>query len=232
MRRDRRRCRRAAATVVLALAATAAPARAQQESLEIVPTVGILIPTGTLTRGVVTPPGGIPVPLAISQETGPLVGARVTAWWSTDWGWEVRFDQAYGDAEVEGEGVGSFCDGAGELECGANVWIASSRVLRRFGLGPGAPWSLHAGLGVTVVGHTGEFWRRGEATTDLGLSAGLGVALELSQRLALRLDADDHVYRFRPEIRDDPVLGTVDSGQRLQNDVVVSVAVAIRLHGR
>lgn len=209
------------------------PARAQQgDEFEVAPRVGVLVPTATLARGTVTRPGGDPIALSISQETGLLVGARITAWWSGTWGWEADFGHAFSNAEVEGEGVGSFCGGDEELECSANVWVASSRLLWRLLHRSGAPGSLYASLGVTVVGHTGTFWRRGEATTDLGLVAGLGGAVELSRRFALRLDVEDHAYRFRPEIRDDPEIGTVSSGQRLQNDLVVSAGLSIRLPGR
>ncbi len=219
---------------VLILSGVAAgPAQAQEgESLEVAPRIGLLVPTSTLALGTVTRPAGEPIALSISQETGLLLGVRLTAWWSGAWGWEADFGHAYSNAEVEGEGVGSFCGGDEELECGANVWVASSRLLWRFLRAPEAPWSLHAGLGVTVVGHTGEFWRRGEATTDLGLVAALGGAVDLSRRFALRLDLEDHVYRFRPTIQDDPEIGTVTSDQRLQNDLVVSAGVSIRLLGR
>lgn len=212
---------------------TAAPALAQESSFEIVPVVGAYLPTGALARGSLTEPGGGVTDIAVDQNTGFLLGIRIGNWWSRVFGWEGAFSYVQSDLDVranDGSGEQSLCDSG--LDCGGDMWTFTSRINARWFPGSATRWYLFGSAGLAVVGHVGDVWERGQATTDLGGVFAIGAALDLSDRLALRLDVEDYLYTYKPSIDDDPDLGTLDGEARTQNDIAISAGVIIRLFGR
>lgn len=209
------------------------PAEGQEASFEVVPLVGVLLPSGDLARGTLTEAGGATTDIAVDQKSGVLLGVRVGSWWSRVFGWEASFGYALGEVDARadsGAGGQSLC--GPEFDCGGDVWTFNSRIRARWPPDPGSRWYLYGAAGLAVVGHLGDVWERGQATTDLGGVLGIGAALDLSDRFGLRLDVEDYLYTYKPRIEDDPEVGTLDGEARTQNDVVISLGLTARLFGR
>ncbi len=219
------------AIVAAVLLLTPGLASAQDETFEWVPYAGAFVPTGELARTTVTPDAGIPITLDIEQETAFMFGSRIVAWWSPTWGWEGNFGYALSNASVTADGGVDACAEVEELNCSSSVWMASSKILARWAPSDTGNWYLFGGLGLAVVGHVGEIWTNGDATTDLGGVVGAGAVFDLSRRFAIRLDVEDYIYSFKPKLEDDPGLGTADLQSRTQNDLAFSLGLVIRIHG-
>lgn len=223
--------RTAGLAAILVVTPGLASAQIQDETFEFVPYIGVYMPTGELARTTITPDVGIPIILDVEQKTAFMFGARLMAWWSAVWGWEGNFGYALSDASVTADGGVDACAQAEDLNCSSSVWTASSKILARWEPSDNGSWYLFGGLGLAVIGHVGEIWTNGEATTDLGGVIAVGGVIDLSRRFAIRLDVEDFVYSFNPKIEDDPGLGTADLQPRTQNDLAFSLGLVIRLHG-
>jgi len=209
-----------------AMAVSGSEARAQRQTLDLLPTVGLLAPVRDLVV-VTVQDGAVSRTFTLRQHAGFLAGGRLTAWWSRAVGWEAGFAYALSDVQLRENGT-DLCQSPGRT-CSANVWIASSKLLARWAPTDGR-WTVFGSAGLTVVGHVGDFWQLADAATDLGTVLGVGGVIDLSRSLALRFDLDDHIYQFNAQF-DDPELGTTAVVERWQHDVVLSATLVFRVFG-
>jgi hypothetical protein len=204
---------------------------AQTESLEWVAFGGLFVPTADLARTTFVQPPLDAAEVKIKQAIGPVVGARLVAWWGTV-GWESAFAYAFSEGRVNVTGVPGPEDVCAETpgaECGANVWYASSKLLFRFAPQPYRGWYVFSGAGLAVAGHLGDLWERSGAFTDLGVVVNVGGVIDISRRFAIRIDAEDYIYQFKAKVEDDPVLGTTVVSSKWQNDLVFTAGLVIRI---
>ncbi len=208
----------------LLLLLCASSGAAQGATFESVPYGGVFVATRDL--GTATISG---TDYTIRQNTGAAFGARLLGWWSRVVGWEGNFAYVLSDLQLESAGGTDAC--AQGTNCSANVWFASSKLMLRYAPGTYRGWYLFGGIGVAVSGHVGDFWERADGTTDLGGVVNVGGAIDISRRFAIRIDAEDYFYRFEPKLENDPEVGTFSPCSKVQNDLVFSVGVIIRLAG-
>ncbi len=214
------------------LCLTPSPGRGQSDSLsetlEWIAFAGGLLPTRDLAT--VSGLGLGSGTHTLQQQAGAVVGTRITAWWSRHIGWDVGFSYSPGSVSATSEGGGDAC-GSGIEDCTGDVWVGASRLLIRYVPASEGSWYLFGGMGVVVVGHSGAVWEQEGALTDFGGAIGVGGAYELSRRFALRLELEDYIYSFRADFEADSHLELV-GGTKLQNDLVLSLGLAIRSLGR
>ncbi|KPK65081.1 MAG: hypothetical protein AMS21_05740 [Gemmatimonas sp. SG8_38_2] len=216
--------------VVLLTVVSAGPLAAQATSIEFVPYGGALLTMGDLAGAtLVDTVTSEETALTLRQKTGLVLGGRLVAWWSRTVGWEFGFAYALSTMEAKVEDGRDRCGEAGG-QCNANVWDTSSKILLRYAPRPYRGWQVFGGAGLAVTGHVGEFWEEGEALTDLGGVFNVGASLDLSRVLAIRIDVEDYLYKFEPTLKDDPLVGSVETS-KLQNDLVISAGLVIRLSG-
>ncbi|HSG81770.1 MAG TPA: hypothetical protein VLC48_05960 [Gemmatimonadota bacterium] len=209
-------------TAILILACVA-EGRAQSATFEWVPYGGVFVPTRELGT---TEIGG--TTYEIKQKTSAALGARLVGWWSRVIGWEGNFAYALGDGQLKSAAGGDYC-ATQDVSCSADVWFASSKLLFRYA--PSERLYLFGGAGVMVSGHVGDLWERADATTDLGGVVGIGGVFDISRRFAIRVDAEDYFYKFAPKLESDPEVGTFTGCSKVQNDLVFSAGLVIRLAG-
>lgn len=198
---------------VLACAlAGATPAQAQGTRVELGPYAGVFVPVAELL-GPVT---GLVFLLEGGHRPGPAFGGRITAWLPGPVGLEGLLTYALSDVET-----GIFGAGASEK---AYVLASSARLVLRIGALDG-PASLLLGFGAGYVTRGGEAYTGIDKTGDIGYSGGIGVRIKVSDRAALRVDADDYLYAAQLTV------GTTEVESRLQVDFVFSVGLAIGLGG-
>ena len=229
-------CRRAAVALVglsVLTAPAAGRAMAQVSTFEIVPVAGVFLPSGELASGRMSVSDGQVVDVAVDQSSSLLLGIRIGNWWSPVFGWEGAFSYALSDVTVWAEvetGQRNLC--GSDLDCSGGVWTFTSKARARYARSRESRWYLYGAVGLAVVGHVGDVLNRGQATTDLGVVFGVGGAVDLSDRFALSLDAEDYLYGYTPRVGSDTDSGLTDARGRTQNDIVVSLGVVLRLFGR
>jgi hypothetical protein len=216
-----------AALCLLFAFAAIGPAAGQDQKLDIMPVVGLYAPTNDLA--VLLPAqGGTQQTVTFRHKAGLLLGARLVAWWTRTIGWEGSFGYALSEGRRELDGS-STC-GTEPASCKANVWIASSKLLGRWRPQADGTWFLFGGAGLSVVGHTGDFWSDSDAVTDLAGVLNAGAVFDLARLIDLRFEVEDHIYQFKPRIEGSSGM-PLTLGARWQHDLVVSASVAFRILG-
>jgi hypothetical protein len=209
---------------------SAGPLAAQATSIEFVLYGGAFLATGDLAGAtLVDTVTSEQTAVTLRQKTGLLLGGRLVAWWSKTVGWEFGFAYGLSTMEAKAEDGSDRCDQSG-VKCTANVWYTSSKILLRYAPQPYKGLQFFGGAGLAVAGHVGEFWEEGDALTDLGGVFNVGASLDLSKAIAIRIDVEDYLYQFEPTLKDDPKVGSVETS-KLQNDLVISAGLVIRLSG-
>jgi len=208
----------AACAATLVVTAPAAP----QTHLDVVPYVGLYVPTASMVSG-----DSFAIPPVTQQATFAL-GARVTVWLPSGLGIESTF--GYAPSSVNPGATYACCNAA-------HVFIASNRVLVPVLVS--GPVVLRLGGGLGLVAHGGRAWiHTGGATALAGVASG-GLAVKLyGTGLTLRFDAED--YLFKPDLSAEPgcdrggytgVCGHIMrlTGYRspLQNDLILSAGLAL-----
>ena len=87
-------------------------------------------------------------------------------------GWEGNFAYALSDVRLTSAGGTDACEQG--VNCSANVWLASTKLMFRYAPGTYKGWYVFAGAGISVVGHVGDFWESAAATTDVGGVVNIG----------------------------------------------------------
>jgi hypothetical protein len=216
--------------VVLLTVVSGAPLAAQATSIEFVPYGGAFFATGDLAGAtLIDTVTSEQTAVTLRQKTGLQLGGRLVAWWSRTVGWEFGFAYAQSTMEAKTNDGSDLC-GEADTQCNANIWYASSKVLFRYAPQPYKGWQVFGGAGLAVAGHVGEFWEEGDALTDLGGVFNVGASLDLSKAIAIRIDVEDYLYQFEPTLKDDPLIGSVETS-KLQNDFVISAGIVLRFFG-
>lgn len=208
----------------LLLLTSANMAAAQSASLEWMPVAGAFVPAADLAQAEIDGAN-----VAISQKPGAIAGARLVAWWSRRVGFEGHYGYAFSQGRAKSGSGGDVCVQDSSLVCSANVWFASTKLLFRFAPRSYRGWYVFGGLGLAVVGHTGDFWPTKGAVTDLGGVLNVGGVVDISKRFGVRLDVEDYLYSFKLRVEDDPQLGTFELQGHTQNDLVFTVGMLWRL---
>ena len=232
------RCLLAGLILVFALPS----AVAAQVTFEFVPYAGVYLPTQKLLDHSLY--WLCNCQLSLKQKAGVARGGRLTLWWTSHLGAEVTLGYSP---------TGLSTVGAQPRDSSGHVITASVRVLRQISPTGGSPWLLRLGGGLGYVS------RGGRAYTELSdgspsvcgtsrfagvVSAGTG--FKFGRRLALRLDAEDYVYRSGLYVHgEDPGCGapgqyqcrgyvqvctffeTASPTNRFQDDLVLSVGVTL-----
>ena len=228
------------AAAVLALLA-ASPAAAQQIAVDLVPFVGFYLPTSDVFDWSLTQEGQTAT-VTGKHKTGFAFGGRLTLWLSGMFGVEGGF--AYGpsdvdyDVTVEGFGQGEFVSSS----VSASVWRGSLKGMVNLVPSPDAALSFFVGGGLAVVGRSGDAYKEfvirvegedipfeNEGTTDIGGVLNIGVAFDVSEMIAIRIDVEDYIHSVKQTLRV-PDLDLI-SDSKLQNDLQLTGGVAIRLGG-
>jgi hypothetical protein len=122
------------------------------------------------------------------------------------------------------------------LALGGTVIQGSARVRYRLNQPASATgWYLTGGL--AVISRGGEMWDSlatgglaVDGKTDVGAVIGGGLTLPVGRRLALRIDVEDYIHQAKFTL---DAQGTrLDTESQFQNDLVLSVGLAIQLGGR
>ena len=241
------RCLVAALPLVFALPS----AGAAQVNVEFAPYAGVYLPTQTLVDH--PPPGnvwGYSPQLSLKQKAGVTLGGRLTLWWSSRLGAEATI--GYSPSDLSAVAI-QLADGS------AHVITASARALMRISpTGGGSPW-LRLGGGVGFVSRGGgAYLERGTTLRSVCgtsrvtgvVSAGAGFAFGRGG-LALRLDAENYMYPAGLYVNGESpgcggsqsqcrgfgnqvcnIIEAVSPTNKFQDDLILSVGLAVKLPGR
>ena len=211
---------------VLALAPCAALAGQGKGRIELTPFLGMYVPVADLIKES-DPSSGLSV--VFGQKSAFSLGARLGYGLSDRAALEGAFGYTSSDVTVEVPGVGG-------TSISGTVLQGSARVVYRLNA-PTSPtgWHLIGGLAVTSRG--GDIWSQIESSgtkvngrTDFGVVVGGGVRLPVGKGFALRIDVEDYISQAKFTLDDG--VQALDSESQLQNDLVLSVGLAIQLGGR
>lgn len=211
---------------LLALTPFATAAGQGKGRVELTPYLGMYLPVADIIKETDLGSG---ISLSFKQKSALSFGGRLSYGLSDRAALEGAFGYTSSDVRFEVSGIGS-------ASLGATVITASARVLYRLNQ-PASPTGWHLIGGLAMISRGGDIWdqlQTGGATvdgrTDFGAVIGGGVRLPVGRRLALRIDVEDYVHQAKFTI-DDGVTA-LDTESQLQNDLVVSVGLAIQLGGR
>jgi hypothetical protein len=227
-----------------------------QARLELTPLLGWYLPTTSIAKQVADPHcGGIAQAAALrrfrnvqasaqfpdadcgavlNQRTGPAVGGRLTGWVTTRVALDLAVSYVLSGVVAYPPDIG---EGGFDLDMPGHLATGSARVLFTFGP-QRSPNGFYVACGAAFVSHRGPAYvdltaqRLGSAVAPSNVAWGGDAAVgfrfsEQPDRVELRMELEDFVYRFSGEVN--PV-GTSYPGY-LQNDLVFSLGVVVRLLG-
>jgi hypothetical protein len=194
--------------VMLALRTVDAQAR-----VELVPTVGLYLPSGNTVDQF---GAGCSCQVTVNQEQAFLLGLRLTVWPSARVGLETSLG-------VASSGVHLIAQGQASGDTTGTVKIVSERVIVSL-TAPTATTALYVGGGLAYVTHDSPAYEGLTGTNDLGAGLAVGLRFRAGSSLTLQTEAEDYIYSIR--------LTAPNSQQtdaKRQNDLVISIGLAIRL---
>lgn len=186
--------RAAVAGLVLGLSALAPGAARAQGSTALTLFGGVYTPLGEdIDLGAV---GG-----SVERNNSFAGGARLSFWGPGILGLEVT--GAYSPAKVHVAG------GVINEDRNLNAFFGSAKLM--LGISPKlAPVGFHVGAGPAVIRRGEDVTAQSESQTDFGVVVGGGVRLPMSTGIAVRIDAEDYIYKSNfggnDETRNDLVL--------------------------
>jgi hypothetical protein len=212
---------------VLVLAPLMNAAGQAKGRVELTPFIGMYLPVADIIN--ISDPTGSGLDLAFSQKSAFSLGGRLGYGLSDRAALEGAFGYTSSDVKID---VGGF----GSVALGGTVLQGSARVLYRLNA-PASPTAWHLVGGVAMISRGGEVWdtlstdsTSVDGRTDFGVVIGGGVSLPVGKGLALRIDVEDYVYQAKFTF--DLAGSRLDTESQLQNDLVLSVGLAIQLGGR
>lgn len=215
-------------TVGLVLAG--AGAASAQVQVDVIPYVGVYLPTGDLANFDVTfTPGPGNANLKAKHKTALLFGGRVDVWLSRAFGVEGTFAYALSDGELTAaEPGGTITDLCAETpqSCSAAVYLGSIKGLYR--VFANDRWSIHFAGGGALIARSDDLYEEASETLDFGGVLGVGATVELSSRIGIAINAEDYLYSYSTTV-DIEDFGTVDTGSKFQSDLVFSAGLVIHL---
>ena len=218
------------AVLCAALGGVAMPATlaAGQVAVEVTPVVGLYLPLADMIDQYDQSSG---IGLRTTQRVAFTVGGRVGIWLGPRLALEASGTYAASEVHVEVTPIGS------GTEQGSVTTLSLRAVYRLGAPGRRGPrWYLLGG--VAVLDRRGDYWDNitaaGIATkglTDASAVLGGGIALAVGGPWALRIEVEDHAYVAEFTF-DDGVAPPEATERRLQQDLVLSVEMSLRLGGR
>lgn len=196
---------------------TAASAAAQSFDFQVTPYAAVYSP---LTR--FTVPVDIDGELELfifDPNPGPALGARIGTRLKGPLSLEGSFAYGLSDARVGTLTTSSVLDG--------NVWTASARLLLAFG-DQGGPIAFHVGGGLSYTKRGGEAYRDASTSGGTGGLFAAGANFDVSNRLSVRLDAENVFYDLGMTIRD-PSIGELVIAPQFQSDLLLTFGLNVRL---
>lgn len=148
----------------------------------------------------------------VSQDPGPVMGARVTVWMS-----RLAVDAEAGYALSNVDLPRSIVELG--LDNKASIFVGSVNVLYVVFQAPFSPLRIYVSGGGGFVSRSGDFFDIFEGTTDVAGTLGVGLRFGLGRATQLRFDVRDYVSSFAPRRRDE----TFDS--KLQNDLIATIGL-------
>jgi hypothetical protein len=211
--------------------------------VEVTGFVGALVPLAELLQfqstGLIL---GVPVrvTLAGKQKNSVAIGGRVSGWFSGRIGAEGTFTYSFSDLDVMRTiEIPTEPDRIQNTTAGASVWTVAVRVLYRLaridksavilvGAGPAIISRGGSAFDAPALGLPGAGAVTG--TTDLGGVFDLGVRIDASSRVAIRLDAEAYLYSASLSLAN-PIFtgGAPPASSKFQSDLVLSAGLAIGL---
>lgn len=198
--------------LILAIAAPVA-ALAAQAKVEIIPTLGLYLPSGNVADQY---GAGCSCQVTANQEQAFLLGVRVTIWATRNLGLETS-------AATIGSGVHLIAQGVESGDTTGTVNILSERVVWTF-LRPSSSAGFYAAGGISYISHSSPAYEGLTGLSNIAGSAGLGVRLFLGSSMTFKAEGEDYVYTTQFEL---PNAQKLDA--KHQNDIVISLGLAIGL---
>jgi hypothetical protein len=194
--------RTAGVAMVTAMAAGVEPVAAQG-GVNIVPWVGVYVPT---RNNIETVDNDI-----FERDVSVMGGARLEFWGTGRVGFEVT--GGYAPARISGETIN---------ETNTNLLAASGRLLVAISP-PTNPVGFYIGAGPALVTRGRDPFDDDASSTDFGGTLGLGFRFGSGEnsRIGFRLDFEDYMYN-----------GDLGGGDEFQHDLVGSLGLSIALGGR
>ncbi|UCF18654.1 MAG: outer membrane beta-barrel protein [Gemmatimonadota bacterium] len=225
-------------TASLAMLA-AGPAAAQQVAVDLVPFAGAYLPMADVYDWSDTEVG-ITATITGKHKTGFAFGGRLTLWFNDAFGLEGGF--AYGPSDVDydltvrGDGLSESVS----TSVSASVWRGSLKGILNLVRSADAPVNFYVGGGIGLVGRSGDGYEQfviqffdenlvfeNEGTTDVGGVLNVGVAFDVSELIAIRIDLEDYIHSVKQTLTLEGE--SFESDSKLQNDLLLTGGVAIRL---
>jgi hypothetical protein len=202
-----------------------------QVRVDLVPYAGLYVAMASLT----------PAPVA-KQATSLSLGSRLTMWLPAHLGLEFTVHYAPSNVTATGEQPPHCACVSFPGPSAAHVMAGSAKAVVRLGQ-PDASVAFHVGGGVGVVEHGGAAYTSDIYLQSSGASffsgiVAAGAAFKLGSSLALRVDAEDYVFKAQFQCRHtygaSGVCWAVNQGgtntsSKLQNDLVLSLGLAVRV---
>ncbi len=191
--------RAAAAGLVLGLAALAPTAAHAQGSTALTLFGGVYTPLGEdIDLGAV---GG-----SVERNNSFAGGARLTFWGPGILGLEMT--GAYSPAKVHVAG------GVINEDRNLNAFFGSAKLM--LGISPRlAPVGIHVGAGPAIIRRGEDVTAQSESQTDFGVVVGGGVRLPMTTGIAVRIDAEDYIYK-----------SDFGDNDKTRNDLVLSAGLS------
>jgi hypothetical protein len=200
---NQRWTRGAALTVAVVVGLLAAPPAQAQGGVNIVPWVGVYIPTRNNIETV-----GEDI---IERDKSVMGGARLEFWGTGHLGFEVT--GGYAPAKIGSTTIN---------DANTDLLAASGRLLLAISP-PTNPVGFYIGAGPALLTRGSNPFDDDASSTDFGGTVGLGFRFGSgdNSRVGFRLDLEDYMYD-----------GDFGGGDRFQHDLVASVGLSIALGGR
>jgi hypothetical protein len=194
---------RTAGVAVAATMAAGVEPVAAQGGVNIVPWVGVYVPT---RNNIETIDNDI-----FERDVSVMGGARLEFWGTGRVGFEVT--GGYAPARISGETIN---------ETNTNLLAASGRLLLAISP-PTNPVGFYIGAGPALVTRGRDPFDNDASSTDFGGTLGLGFRFGSGEnsRIGFRLDFEDYMYN-----------GDLGGGDKFQHDLVGSLGLSIALGGR
>jgi hypothetical protein len=194
---------RTAGVAVAATMAAGVEPVAAQGGVNVVPWVGVYVPT---RNNIETVDNDI-----FERDVSVMGGARLEFWGTGRVGFEVT--GGYAPARISGETIN---------ETNTNLLAASGRLLLAISP-PTNPVGFYIGAGPALVTRGRDPFDNDASSTDFGGTLGLGFRFGSGEnsRIGFRLDFEDYMYN-----------GDLGGGDKFQHDLVGSLGLSIALGGR
>lgn len=184
--------------LVVSLGALSAAPAAAQSGFSFTPWGGAYVPTRNQFSTVGSD---------IRRDNSFIFGARITSWGNSPVGFELTGGFAPARVRVAGTTINE--------ERNSQVFVGGLKLL--LGLSPAdSKFGIFLSGGPSLIRRGHNVGVENESVTDWGGVVGLGFRIPLGETVGLRLEAEDYFYG-----------GNFDGSRKFQNDLVLSIGLAL-----